>query len=374
MRYKEYGKTGKSVSVIGFGGMRFDTTKSIEENAGLVKYAHSRGINYFDTAPGYCSSMSEKIFGKAFSGMGKDFYVSTKEMPGKADTAQKARDAVKSSIDKLKVDKINFYHVWCIRNIEHYRLAMKPGGQYEGLLRCKEEGLIDHIVFSSHQQGSEVKRILDENKFDGVLLGVNILNYPYRWEGISYAFDKGYGVVAMNPLGGGLIPRNEDRLRFLSIDGLTPVESALRFIVSCPEITVALNGFTEKAHVDTAVKVAEMEPVSVIELNKFRNKFRDNMNSACTACGYCWECPHDIPVPAYMQHYNSREVFGAADDALMRELANSSVWGTLSTSKGRAGDCIQCGACEEACTQHLPVIERLAYIAELEKQIRQNRQ
>ncbi len=64
--------------------------------------------------------------------------------------------------------------------MEHYELAMRPGGQYEGLLKCKEEGLIDHIVFSSHQPGDEVIDILSENKFEGVTMGINILNFPYR--------------------------------------------------------------------------------------------------------------------------------------------------------------------------------------------------
>ena len=40
MKYTEYGKTGKKVSVVGFGGLRFDLSKSNEENAELVKYAY----------------------------------------------------------------------------------------------------------------------------------------------------------------------------------------------------------------------------------------------------------------------------------------------------------------------------------------------
>ena len=51
MIYKRYGKLGLDVSAVGFGGMRFDTSKSMEENAELLLYAESKGINYFDTAP-----------------------------------------------------------------------------------------------------------------------------------------------------------------------------------------------------------------------------------------------------------------------------------------------------------------------------------
>ena len=43
-------------------------------------------------------------------------------------------------------------------------------------MRCKEEGLIDHIVISTHLPGPQVKEIIQKNEFEGVLLGVNILN------------------------------------------------------------------------------------------------------------------------------------------------------------------------------------------------------
>ncbi len=78
MLYKPYGKTGKEISVISFGGMRFADNDDIETNAELVQYACSKGINYFDTAPGYCEDKSEIAFGEAFKNMDRDsFYVST---------------------------------------------------------------------------------------------------------------------------------------------------------------------------------------------------------------------------------------------------------------------------------------------------------
>ncbi|TCO69847.1 aldo/keto reductase [Marinisporobacter balticus] len=367
MIYTEYGKTGKKVSAVGFGGMRFDLSKSDEENAEIVRYASSKGINYFDTAPGYCDDRSEKIFGIAFKDMPNDFYVSTKGMPIQYDTAQKAKDAVKRSIKRLGVDKINFYHVWCLRKMSNYELAMKPGGQYEGLLACKEEGLIDHIVFSSHQPGHEIKHILDEEKFEGVLLGVNILNFPYRWDGVLNAYEKGYGVVAMNPLGGGTIPQHEKELSFLSTDGETPTEAALRFNIASPQITVTLNGFTTKEQIDMACRIAdEGNTFEPYDLEKIKSRLGRNMNTVCTGCGYCWDCPMEIPVPAYMQFYNEKQMFGKSEEELKKELKRVCEWGFLAVRKGSAKDCIECGKCEEACTQHLPIIDRLKEIAKWE--------
>lgn len=360
MKYKTYGSTGKKVSAVGFGGMRFDTSRPIEENAALVRYANSLGINYFDTAPGYCNDTSEDIFGEAFKDMPGQFYVSTKGMPTKYDTAEKAYNAVKKSLKRMGLKKINFYHIWCIRHMEHYELAMQKGGQYEGLLRCKEEGLIDHIVLSSHQTGDGVKAILEEGKIEGVLLGVNILNFPYRWSGVETASKLGYGVVAMNPLSGGAIPSHEEDLAFLAEDGGTATEAALRFVIGAPQITVALNGFTTKDHIDTACRIAdECSPYSREEIQGIADKVGASMNEACTGCGYCDQCPQGIAIPSFMQVYNEKHVFHKSDEAMKDYVNNAYNWGMLVGKEGSHQDCTACGLCEKECTQHLPIIQRL---------------
>ncbi len=362
MLYKQYGKLDLRVSAVGFGGMRFDTTLPTAANADLVRYACSMGINYFDTAPGYCGDQSEKIFGEAFQDMPGEYLVSTKGMPVHFDTADKAYDAVRKSLDTMGIPKINFYHVWCLRKMEHYELAMQPGGQYDGLLRCKEEGLIDHIVCSSHQPGYEIRKIVEDGKFDGVLLGMNILNFPYRWDGVTAAYEHGMGVVAMNPLSGGMIPQNEELFSFLAQEGETPTEAALRFVISCPQITVALNGFTTREHVDQACRVADRcTPFTEEDLTRIKSHLSQNLNAVCTACGYCDNCPQGINIPAYMQVYNQKQMFGATDEQMIGKIKGEREWNTLVgvTEETSASNCIECGQCEQDCPQHLNIIERL---------------
>jgi len=372
MDYNEYGGTGKLVSAIGFGGMRFDVSKEDEENADLIRYAFSRGINYFDTAPGYCDDKSEDIYGLAFKKMEGRFWVSTKGMPVDNDTADKAVEAVKKSLGRLVVPKIHFYHVWCVRKMDHYRLAMKPGGQYEGLLRCREQGLIDHIVISTHLPGEDIRLIVEEGNMEGVLLGMNILNFPYRWAGAKAAWEKGWGVVAMNPLGGGIIPQHEDKLAFLAAGGETPTEAALRFALACPQITVTLVGFTTREHVDAACRAADrVSPFADADLDRIRKRLSAAMDSVCTGCGYCAGCPQNIPVAAYMQFYNRKQMFAEGDEEMRKALAFDHDWGLVADRKAEAAECVECGRCEEACTQHLNIVERLKEIAEWERAIRE---
>jgi hypothetical protein len=373
MIYKTYGKTGLSVSAIGFGGMRFDISRSDKTNAQLLQHAFDKGINYFDTAPDYCKDHSEDIFGLALSKMKlqrEKFYVSTKGMPEDCNTADKAIAAVEHSLLRLQCDYIDFYHVWCIRRMEEYELAMRPGGQYEGLLRCKEKGLIRHIVISSHLRGPEIVRLIQNREFEGVLLGVNILNFLYRWQGVEAAHQAGMGVAAMNPLAGGVIPKNEKRLAFLAGPGETPTEAALRFCVSCPQITITLVGFTTREHIDTACRVADTaKPFLQKDIQHIRQHITKNMDRLCTGCGYCMgRCPKDIPVAAFMQYYNNKVLAGKTDVEMAKELDFQKKWGILADRCADAKDCTQCGRCELACTQHLDIVRHLETIAAWEEQ------
>lgn len=373
MKYTRYGKTDKVVSVVGFGGLRFDLNKSNEENAELVKYAYNKGINYFDTAPGYCNDRSEDILGIAFRDMIKngktDFYVSTKGRPTVFDTAEKAIEGVRKSLKRLGVSKIHFYHIWCIRKIEHYELAMRKGGQYEGLLKCKEEGLIDHIVFSSHQPGDEVVKVLDDNKFDGVTMGINMLNFPYRWNGVIHANKNGYGVVAMNPLSGGSIPSHEKELSFLASEEETATQLALRFNITSPQITISLIGFGSKHDIDEACRIAdEGKTFTEEDMTNLTNKLGENMNKICTGCGYCKVCPLEINIPGYMLFYNEKQMFKKSDEEMIEAVYGLEYWNYTMNGKKFARDCIQCGKCQGECTQHLPIVERLKAIANWEEQ------
>ena len=378
MIYKNYGKTGKKVSAVGFGGMRFDETKSNAENAELIKYAFDKGINYFDTAPGYSDDRSEDIFGIGLDLIKEHrdkFYVSTKAMPESFDTSEKAIGAVEKSLKRLNCGKIDFYHVWCVRTVAQYELAMKPGGQYEGLLKCKEQGLIDHIVISTHLRGPEGKKIVDDGHFDGILLGMNILNFPYRWQGVKAACHAGMGVVAMNPLSGGVIPKNEDNLAYLATGGETPTEAALRFCMSCPQITVTLNGFTTTEHIDTACKVADnCTPFTDEDINDIKVHISENMNSLCTGCGYCMTtCPKDIPIAQYMQIYNEKLIEQKSDEDMIKQMAFHHEWGLLANSDIRAAECSLCKKCEQSCTQLLDIRDRLKEIADWEEKLKQQK-
>ena len=366
MYFKEYGNTGVKVSAIGFGAMRFDEEDvregRLDKCADLMLYALDKGINYWDTAPYYCEDKSEEIVGLAVKqAKREDIYLATKTnfgTIGEKRDRDSFRERLETSLKRLQTDYIDYYHLWCLLNLESYEKHMEALYGFFEEARC--EGLIRNIVFSSHMEGNAIEKVVEDGKFKGMLIGYNPLNHRFRQSGIRSAYENGMGVVAMNPVGGGLIPENPEIFSYLT-EGteLNVAQAALRFVASHQEITVALNGFTTKEQIDEAVKAVENleeKPAADVIAGYTEGV---SLNNLCTGCGYCRVCPVDIPIPEYMEAYNMKLLIGKDQECLNRLKWQ---WGI---PKEGAGECIACKKCEEACTQHLPIIERLDKIAKM---------
>ena len=354
--HKPYGRTGKEISAVGFGGMRFANQDDIAGNAEVVCHAHRLGINYFDTAPGY--GKSEDIFGAAFKQMDRStFYVSTKTF---ASTGQAVRDDLDKSLTRMGIDHIDFYHIWCIISPETWKERL-DGGAVAEALKARQEGLVGHVVVSSHMQGEDLENMLREGPFEGVTLGYCAMNFPYRQQAVDAAGQLGIGVVTMNPLGGGIIPRNAERFDFLrGPDDSSVVAAAVRFNISHPAVTCALVGFTTTEQVDEAVAAAEdFTPYDSAHLDRLRQEIVDGMDELCTGCGYCLPCPADVPIPQFMDIYDMKTLGESPQE----------IWDRLKwhwrIPAEQAAACTDCGECEEKCTQHLPIRERLKFGAQV---------
>ena len=373
MIYKEYGKTGKKLSVVGNGGTkRFNKDVSIEENAEILLYSFGQGINHFDTAEFYNHTNCEYIYGHAIKQLKRDtFYSASKTCsgpPGNCDTKEKVRATIQASLERMNLDKFDFYYVWQIKTMGEYEETMRPGGVMEGLMDLKSEGLIGHILFSAHMQGDEIIPILNTGHFEGVLLNMNILNFPYTLMAAKRAKELGMGAGVMSPLAGGLIPQHEDRLGIHIKDGETLTESAVRFITHLPWVDFAYFGMRSREQTDSVCKFAEGKYLLTdAEIADIQRKIGDGLTDACTSCMYCMDvCPKNVPVASYMQLYNMVYVFNEPEEKFKNSLNFSRDWMSLACRKADAKDCIRCGKCETACTQKINIMERLHRIAEYE--------
>ena len=352
MIYREYGKTGKNVSVLGFGGMRFANPSDIDGSAEMLLHALNQGINYFDTAPGYCGDHSEDIFGAAVTEMkklGKPFYLSTKS--NKADGGEVRRE-LENSLKRLNVDCIDFYNCWYVLTMEDWA-GRKKGGAVTAILKAQEEGLIKHPAFSTHLPGEDIRKVIEEDYFEGVTLGYSVINFPYREEGIKAATEHGKGVVVMNPLGGGTITQNPDTFDFIRVrPEQNNLDGALHFLMNNKDISVMLTGFRNKSDIDTAVaSVDAYRPYTKEEVEEIRKHIDSDFNNLCTTCMYCNNCPVDIPVWKFVESANG--LYYNGDGSVADRLKYH--WGADISVLDL---CTECRLCEDVCTQHLPILER----------------
>lgn len=359
MLQKDYGATGKSLSVIGCGGMRLPHPRNHDEGIAILHAARRAGITYFDTAPYYCEDQSEDIFGEAFRAMPPSPLPLHTSSKCSEPTAASFRRSLEKSLSRLGLSQITFFHLWCVMNPADWKTRLK-GGALREALKAKEEGLIGHVCVSTHMSGPEIEQMLsDHPEIEGVTLGTCAINFPYRRQGVEAARRLRIGVVAMNPLGGGLIPQHPDAFDFIRAPGDPDVVSAaLRFLVSDPAITCALVGFSSVEHVEAACRALEhFTPHPPEHLATLRANIEKDFNEMCTGCGYCLPCPQGIPIPRFMDIHNRMQLKASDDDIRSRLRYH---WGM---TPDQAAECVECGLCETRCTQHLPIIQRLKKIA-----------
>lgn len=357
MLYKEYGKTGKKISVISAGGMRHRDPADLGYCADMLLQAYEGGVNYFDTAPMYSDDKSEEIVGKAVAQMQPGtFYVATKSMK---ETGAELREELERSLERIGTGKIDFFHIWCILSKEAWE-KRKKGGVLDAVMKAKEEGLIGHLVFSTHMVHNQAEEVIAEGIFEGMTVGYNALNFPLRQKVVDTAHAAGLGVATMNPLHGGLIPQLAEDFAFIrDEDTDDTVSAALRFNISQPGITTALVGFSCKEEVDAALKAVEnFTPYPEIKMQTLKKQIRNHFDGLCTGCCYCLPCPQEINIPVFM------DVWNVAHLKKNKNFLRTRLKNHFRMTPSDAAKCVECGLCETRCTQHLPIMKRLREITE----------
>ncbi len=374
MNYREFGKTGEKISALGFGCMRFpeyekDGKSFVDQDKvdEMITYAYENGVNYFDTAPGYCSQHSEAALGKAVKSFRDKVLISTKcPLDGGMGRAG-YRERLESSLSHLGMDHIDFYHFWGINRGAFDDIIVKEG-LLEEAAKAKEEGLIRHISFSFHDDPKAIRHIVDTAESLGVpmesmLCQYNLLDRSNE-EMMAYVHEKGLGTVAMGPVGGGRLAAPTDLYAKLTGKAsIATYELAFKFVLGNPSLNCALSGMQTLDMVQKNVKVASDDTAFSEEewqqLGQAMEEIKKFSELYCTGCRYCQPCTVGIDIPRIFGMYTYYNVYGLKDHAkwMMKDYIRN---GGLTFD-----DCIQCGACEEKCPQHLEIIQNLEMVCKV---------
>ncbi len=336
MEYREVPGTGIEISVVGFGtgdngGLMVKGEP--KERLRAVERALDLGVNYFDTAPDYGKGLAETHLGEVLKQIRERPVLCTKVevMPEHlADVAGRVTASVEASLGRLGVDYVDFV---MMHNPPHLKTDLDapgwiglsvnemigPGGALEGLQRMREQGKVGYFGFTLDSLDIEaVDAVLETGEFNFINAWYNLINpsaamptprglsvgYDFA-DVITHAYERGVGVAcigphgrgaltdhalrggARHPVAAGALSRNEQLWKeaqenakafgFLSKEGQTLQQAAIRFVLHTPGIITVNGGFSELSHLDEMVANASHGPLTREEMARVQMVWHGNL-------------------------------------------------------------------------------------------------
>lgn len=212
MEYRNLGRAGVKVSVIGVGCNQFGGKVDADGTKAIVQRALDEGINFFDTADVYGNSGgSEEYLGAALAGQWERVVIATKVRYKMGDgpndigaSRYHIMNGVEASLRRLKTDHIDLYqiHDWdeTVR-IEEMLRAL------DDLVRAGKVRYIGASKFSAWQmcRCNDVAEMMGWEQFVTVQREYNLLARAIESELVPYCAWAGIGILPFFPLAGGFL-------------------------------------------------------------------------------------------------------------------------------------------------------------------------
>ena len=372
MRYRTLGPSGPKVSALGFGAMRLPVVDgradAIDEETAraMVRRAIDAGVNYVDTAFPYHGTgftvpgTSELFIGRALAdGYRERVLLATKMPTWLIESREDMERHLDAQLERLATDHVDCYLLHAL-SAERWG-KLEPLGVLDFLDAALADGRIRYAGFSFHDVAASFAPIADAYEWTFCQLQYNYLDVDEQagTAGVRHAEARGMGVIVMEPLKGGrLAGRIPDDVQSVFDEARRPrsaAEWALDFVWDDPAVSMLLSGMSTPEQVEQNLASADRAEVGSLDaeehalIARAREAFRARTVADCTACGYCMPCPAGIDIPGCFAKLNAASRWDDAEGVRAGYLK----------LEGTASLCTQCGLCEDACPQQLPVRELL---------------
>jgi predicted aldo/keto reductase-like oxidoreductase len=311
---------------VGIGGIPIQRP-TVEEAKHVIWSALDLGINFIDTSIGYGDS--ELRIGEALKGRRDDVIIATK---GSWRSREQAENTIKGSLQRLGVDYIDLWQFHNVPTMEHYDNLISDGGALEAANEALDEGKIRHLGITSHNLDVALKATAS-GRFETIQFPFNFISDEAAMELIPLAKKQDVGFIGMKPFAGG---------------NITDAGIAFRYLLQYD--SVLPDPGVEKIHeVEEIVNIID-DPKPLSELDHERiSKIRHDLgNRFCRQCLYCMPCPQGVNIWMTMITKKMHRLWPLESfKEIMVEPIKS------------AGNCVECGACEEKCPYGLPIREML---------------
>lgn len=313
MKYRALGNTGLSVSEIAFGAGPVSglmTDGSLDDRRAVIARAVELGVNWFDTAAGYGAGKSEAHLGEVLSTLptSRPVHIATKVrllIDRETDLRPLVVASFRESLQRLRMPKVSLLQVHNSitprRGDEPTSLTpedvLAPHGILPALEDLRAEGLVDHFGLTGIGNPDALRLVLQSRRFATIQAPFHLLNpsallrttwgfrEPDYGGFLNDAADLGMGLFAIRAYAAGallcappsahtlrtpffplpLYERDAARAAQLAQDlgSLASLrEYALRFVLSQADFSAAILGFGLPEHVDEAVRISQLGPLS----------------------------------------------------------------------------------------------------------------
>lgn len=330
-----------------------------------------KGFTYFDTAYTYHNYHGEEAVKEALVKRHprNTFQLATKLPLRDINSYEEMEKVFEEQLEHCGVTYFDYYLLHNIGAKIYQKVCEIKS--FEFGLKKKMEGKIKQFGFSFHDTPELLDEILTAYpEVDFVQLQINYID----WENPSIQSKGCYEVarrhkkpiIVMEPCKGGTLAfvpeKAEEQMR--KYNSQASVASwAIRYAASQDGVIMVLSGMnTIEQLLDNTSYMANFHPMKEEEYQIIQNVIdiiHENTAIPCTNCRYCEKgCPKKIAIPDYFSLYNS------AMRATTSNFSSQLVYYlNFTANHGKAGDCIGCKQCENACPQHLKIISLLKEVS-----------
>ncbi|MFC1452683.1 aldo/keto reductase [Verrucomicrobiota bacterium] len=318
------GTTGLPLSPLGMGTIQL-TRLEMKQSTTLLREVIDLGINWFDTAQGYFDS--EIRMGTAFKGIRDNVIIISKT--GGGSTSRELEAAINERLRRLQTDYLDMFFFHGLGALEKTHFFSK-GGLLATAEKAVRDGKVRFLGFSAHRLDLAIKA-LDVESFRAAMVPANFITTEFiDGEFLAKAKEKGIGVLAMKPLGGGRVDNARVCLKFLK--GYPDVFPCIG-IERTREMAEDISIWNEAGSL-TEEDEHELKRLRVLLGDKF-----------CRGCRYCMPCPREINI--HLVSFLK---------VLSRQMPRDKVVTRQNTEAARrAGLCTECRECVERCPYNLDI-------------------
>ena len=344
--YRRLGRTGFRVSDISLGS---GASTGGRQTSAVAREAIDRGINYFDTAPDYAETGSERRLGEAMRSVRDQMFVATKFCRstghlGPGSTVAEYMEAVNGSLGRLQTDRVDLVHIHSCDSLER----LMDENAHEAFDRLKQQGKVRFLGVSTHTPNLEVvaKAAIESDRFDVMMLAYHYGAWPSLGEIVDRAAERDIGVVAMKTLRGahheGLAWSRDERDSF--------TQASFKWVLSNPSVSCLVISLWESVQLDEFLYASGKSP-EARDLAVLQRYQELTTGIQCRPhCGICLDaCPEGVPIDDILRQRMYFESFGAEKEAMR-------LYASLET---KAAVCAGCSApCADACPDGIAIPER----------------